>query len=195
MTLFKGCLEPVSKHPRGVPMRIVNKFLHSIDSLSEWTGKAVSFFIFLLALIVGYEVVARYLFRSPTLWVHEISAMFFGTFIIIGGAYTALRGGHVNMDLVHKALGTRARALLDILTFSLALAFLAVLLWKGGATAWKSIKTLEHASTQWGPPIYPFRVMLPLGALLLLLQLIAKFIRDIRILISGKEPSEWKSEP
>jgi TRAP-type mannitol/chloroaromatic compound transport system permease small subunit len=173
----------------------VDKFLRVIDSLSEWTGKAVSFFIFLLALIVGYEVVVRYLFKSPTLWVHETSAMFFGTFIIIGGAYTALKGGHVNMDLIHKALGTRARALLDILTFSLALAFLSALLWKGGATAWKSVKTLEHASTQWGPPIFQFRVMLPLGALLLLLQLIAKFIRDLRTLITGKEDSEWKSEP
>ena len=98
------------------------------------------------------------------------------------------------MDLIHKALGTRARALLDILTFSLALAFLSALLWKGGATAWKSVKTLEHASTQWGPPIFQFRVMLPLGALLLLLQLIAKFIRDLRTLITGKEDSEWKSE-
>lgn len=176
-------------------MGIVDKFLHVIDALSEWTGKAVSFFIFLLACIVGYEVIARYLFKSPTLWVHETSAMFFGTFIIIGGAYTALSGGHVNMDLLHKALGTRTRAFVDILTFSLALAFLGALVWKGGASAWKSVKTLEHASTQWGPPIYHFRVMLPLGALLLLLQVIAKLIRDFRTLISGKEPSEWKSEP
>lgn len=172
----------------------VEKILKVIDSLSEWSGKAVSFLIFLMAMIVGYEVVARYLFKSPTLWVHEISAMLFGTFIIIGGAYTALKGGHVSMDLVHRALGTRTRALLDILTFSLTLAFLAVLIWKGGGTAWKSVKTLEHASTQWGPPLYPFRVMLPLGALLFLLQMIAKLIRDIRTLITGKESSEWMSE-
>lgn len=175
-------------------MGIIDKCLHVIDAISEWTGKAVSFFIFLLALIVGYEVVARYVFKSPTLWVHEISVMLFGTFIIIGGAYTALKGGHVNMDLVHKALGTRTRALLDILTFTLTLVFLSALLWKGGGAAWKSVRTLEHASTQWAPPLYPFRVMLPLGAALLLLQSIAKLIRDFRTLITGKEPSEWKSE-
>lgn len=168
-------------------MGMVDKLLHIIDSISEWTGKTVSFGIFLLALIVGYEVAARYLFKSPTLWVHEVSVMFFGTFIIIGGAYTALTGMHVNMDLVHNALSPRIRALVDVLTFFIALPFLGVLLWVGGKSAWKSVMVLEHASTQWGPPIYPFRIMLPLGALLLLLQLVAKLIRDLRILFSRKE--------
>jgi TRAP-type mannitol/chloroaromatic compound transport system permease small subunit len=168
-------------------MGMVDKLLHIIDSISEWTGKTVSFGILLLALIVGYEVAARYLFKSPTLWVHEVSVMFFGTFIIIGGAYTALKGMHVNMDLVHNALSPRIRALLDVLTFFIALPFLGVLLWVGGKSAWKSVMVLEHASTQWGPPIYPFRVMLPLGALLLLLQLVAKLIRDLRILFTKKE--------
>jgi TRAP-type mannitol/chloroaromatic compound transport system permease small subunit len=176
-------------------MEKILKCLRVIDALSEWTGKTVSFFIFFLALIVGYEVVARYLFRSPTLWVHETSAMLFGTFIIIGGAYTAFRGGHVNMDVIYGSFAPRVRAMLDVLTFFVALAFVGVLVWKGGASALRSLKMLEHASTQWGPPIFPFRIMLPLGASLLLLQLLAKFIRDLTILITGKEPSAWKSEP
>jgi TRAP-type mannitol/chloroaromatic compound transport system permease small subunit len=94
---------------------------------------------------------------------------------------------HVNMDLVHNALSPRIRALVDVLTFFIAMPFLGVLLWVGGKSAWKSVMVLEHASTQWGPPIYPFRVMLPLGALLLLLQLVAKLIRDLRILFTKKE--------
>ncbi len=176
-------------------MEKITRCLRIVDALSEWTGKAVSFFIFFLALIVGYEVVARYLFRSPTVWVHETSAMVFGTFIIIGGAYAACRGGHVNMDVVYGLFAPRVRALLDVLTFFVALAFVGVLVWKGGEAAWRSLKMLEHASTQWGPPIFPFRITLPLGASLLLLQLLAKFIRDLTVLITGKEPSAWKSEP
>jgi len=168
-------------------MGMVDKVLGLIDSISEWTGKTVSFGILLLALIVGYDVVVRYLFNSPTRWVPETSEMLFGTFIIIGGAYTALKNGHVNMDLLHKTLSLRVRTLLDVLTFFVALAFLGVLLWHGGKTALKSVMVLEHASTQWGPPIYPVRVMLPLGALLLILQLVAKFIRDLRTLFTGKE--------
>jgi TRAP-type mannitol/chloroaromatic compound transport system permease small subunit len=165
----------------------LEKCLRIIDSISDLTGKAVSFLIFSLALVVGFEVVARYVFSRPTVWVHELSAMFFGTFVIIGGAYTLGKGGHVNMDVVYGALGPRIRAFLDVVTAFVAFAFVVVLLWKGGIVAWRSVKVLEHASTQWGPPFYPFRVMLPLGALLLLLQLLAKFIRDLHILIKGKD--------
>lgn len=153
-----------------------------------------SFLIFGLAVVVGYGVVARYVFKSPTVWGHEVSAMLFGTFIVVGGAYTAMRGGHVNMDLVQRALPTRIRAAVDILTFFVAFFFVGVLLWKGGATAWKSLLMLERASTQWGPPIFPIRMVLPLGALLLLFQLLVKFIRDIRTLITERGADQWKSE-
>ncbi len=166
---------------------MLDSILKLIDTISEWSGKAVSMLIIVLALIVGYEVVARYVFKSPTLWAHELSAMMFGTFIIIGGAYTAYEKLHVNMDLVHKSLSVRTRALLDMVTFFISLTFLGTLIWVGGKSAVKSVTILEHASTQWGPPIYPLKVMLPIGALLLLLQIIAKFIRDVRTLISGKE--------
>ncbi len=171
------------------------KCLHIVDVVSEWSGRVICYLIFFLALIVGYEVIARYVFKSPTLWVHELSNMFFGTFILIGGAYTALKGGHVSMDVVYGSFSPRVRALLDVITFFVALAFVGVLVWKGWESAWRSIKMLEEASTQWGPPLYPFRTVLPVGAFLLLLQLIVKFVRDLIILITGKEPTQWKSEP
>ena len=166
---------------------MLDLILNLIDKISEWSGKAVSFLICTMAVIVGFEVVARYVFKSPTLWAHELSEMLYGTFIIIGGAFTALKGAHVNMDLVQKAISVKKRALLDVVTFFISIAFLSALFWIGGKTAIKSVMTLEHASTQWSPPLYPIRLMLPLGALLLMLQLFAKFIRDLRILFKGKE--------
>jgi TRAP-type mannitol/chloroaromatic compound transport system permease small subunit len=171
------------------------KCLHIVDVVSDCSGRVVSYLIFFLALIVGYEVVVRYLFKSPTLWAHELSAMFFGTFILVGGAYTALKGGHVNMDVIYGSFSPRIRALLDVITVFLAFVFVGVLVWKGWESAWRSIKLLEEASTQWAPPLYPFRTMLPLGALLLFFQLFAKFIRDWITLVTGKEPNQWKSEP
>ena len=171
------------------------KCLHIVDLVSEWSGRVVCYLIFFLALIVGYEVVARYLFKSPTQWGHELSVMFFGTFIVMGGAYTSLKGGHVNMDVIYGSFSPRIRALLDVFTVLIAFIFVGVLVWKGWESAWRSIKLLEEASTQWGPPLYPFRIMLPLGALLLFLQLFAKFIRDLMTLATGKEPNQWKSEP
>ena len=138
------------------------KCLHFVDFVSDWSGRVVCYLIFFLALIVGYEVVVRYMFKSPTLWVHELSAMFFGTFIVVGGAYTALKGGHVNMDVIYGSFSPRIRALFDVITVFIAFIFVGVLVWKGWESAWRSIKLLEEASTQWGPPLYPISNHAPL---------------------------------
>lgn len=163
------------------------KILRSIDALSEWTGKAVSFLILGLALVIGYEVVMRYGLNRPTVWVHEFSVMLFGTAMIIGGAYALRFNGHITMDIVYGMFSERGKAILDVITyFALTLPFILVLMWYGGERAWRSLITLEHDSTQWGPPLYPLRIMLPLGAFLLFLQSLAKLARDFVIIFRGR---------
>lgn len=164
----------------------MQKVLAWIDNLSDRTGHLVAFLIPLLAVVEVYEVVARYLFNAPTIWAGELSAMMFGAFILLGGAHTMRRGGHVNMDILYGRLSTRGRAWLDIITFPLLLAFVGVLVWKGWDSAWRSILLIEHDSTQWAPPLYPFKLLLPLGCLLILLQSVAKLVRDINTLIKGE---------
>lgn len=172
-------------HPLSTCKRMVMKrVLRFIDSLSLWTGKAVSFFIPLLSIIVGYEVLRRYVFGSPTIWVHEMSCMLFATIIIIGGAYTFYHGSHVNLDVVYARFSPKTKAILDLFTSFFTFSFLLVLIVEGGKTAWNSLITLEHDSTQWAPPLYPIRLMLVLGALLLFLQVLAKFVRDFMMAIN-----------
>lgn len=160
--------------------------LHYIDLVSEWTGKSISFLIIVLNLVIGYEVIARYLLNAPTKWAHEASGMLFGTYIVIGGAYILLNKGHVNMDIFYNRLSKRHKALLDIITFWVFAFFCAALLWKGWERAWYSLKTMEHSSTIWGPPLYPIKLVLPIGAFLLLLQGIANFTRDVITLVKGE---------
>ena len=165
---------------------MIGGFLRFVDKLNDWVGKVVSFFILVVALVIGYEIVLRYIFNNPTKWAHETSTMFFGAFIILGGAYTLLHGSHVSMDLIYGRLSVRKKAILDVITFILFALFCYALIWYGGKTAWKSILLLERGSTVWGPPIYPFRLLLPLGAFLLLLQGLAKLVRDIITLRGGE---------
>ncbi|MBU4277185.1 MAG: TRAP transporter small permease subunit [Proteobacteria bacterium] len=165
----------------------MRKLLARIDSLSDHIGRAVAYLIPILALVEVYEVVARYVFNAPTIWACELSSMLFGVFILLGGAYTLHLGGHVNMDIVYNRLSVRGRAIMSICTFPLFLVFMGVLLWKGWEMAWRSLSLVEHDSTQWGPPLYPFKLMLPLGALLLLLQGVAKLARDIGTLMGDED--------
>ncbi len=164
----------------------MKRILSLIDSINEWVGKVFSFLILVLALIVGYEIFMRYAMNRPTIWVNEMSAMIFGTFIILGGAFTARYNGHIGMDIVYGVLSVRKRAVLDVISFFvLFVPLLGVLIWKGGASAWKSVMILEHDSSQWGPPLYPLRIMLPVGAFFFLLQASAKLVRDLIVLFGG----------
>lgn len=162
-----------------------NLLVRAIEGAGEGTGRAASYLILVLSLVVGYDVVMRVFFDRPTVWAQEMSAMLFGTFIILGGAATARTEGHVNMDILYNRFSVRGKAILDVVTFFLlTVPFLGVLVWKGGASAWSSILSLEHDSSQWGPPLYPFRTMLPLGALLFLLQATVKMCRDVLTILS-----------
>ena len=163
--------------------------LRAIDSINEGVGKVASPLVVLMAALIGIEVVLRYCFNSPTVWAHETTQYIYGTFIILSGGYVLLHKGHVPMDLLYNRLSPRKRALVDVITAMLFFFFCVLLVWKGGVMAWKAISNLEHSRTVWSPPLYPIKAMIPIGATLLLIQGLAKFIRDLGHLITGKELS------
>jgi TRAP-type mannitol/chloroaromatic compound transport system permease small subunit len=145
----------------------------------------VSFLIVVLTFLICFEVVARYLLNRPTIWVNEASAMLFGTYIIIGGAYTLYTQGHVNMDVIYGRLLPKGKALIDLITFWFFLLFCGALLWMGGDTAWRALKNFEHSGSIWNPPVYPIKAIMPIGVFLLFLQGLAKFVRDVITIVTG----------
>lgn len=163
----------------------MSRFLRFTDLIGDWTGRAVSPFIIVLTLLVVYEVTSRYLFNSPTIWVYETSTMVFGTYFILGGVYTFYTRGHVNVDVIYGRLSPKKKALIDIITFWLFVLFCVVLVWKGGETAWRALRLGEHSGSVWNPPMYPIKLIPPIGCTLLLLQGVAKFIRDVTTLVKG----------
>ena len=167
-------------------IHIIKKVIGGIDVVNDRAGKIASFLMPLLIIFETYEVISRYAFGHPTIWITELSAMIFGAFIMLGGGYTLRLGAHANMDIIYGALPKRGKAFLDLITFFLFLAFVWVLFWKGGQMALQSVKMLEHDSTEWAPPLYYFKMTLPIGAGLLLLQGVAKFLKDLIILVKGE---------
>lgn len=170
-------------------MKILNAVLTFIDNLNDWVGRLLSYGVFLMFILVLTEVVRRYFFNSPTVWGNELTQLIFGAYVILSGGHILARGGHVNVDIFYARLSPKGRALADIITSSIFFLFCGMLLYYGGSLAWESLTTFEHSQSAWNPPLYPFKLMIPLAALLLLLQGTAKLIRDIRTLATG-EPSQ-----
>ena len=113
--------------------------------------------------------------------------MIFGATWVLGGAYVLSRDAHVKMEVVYTRLPLRWRAILDLITAPVFFAFVGILLWQGWKMALMSISVLEHTNTMWGPPAYFSKMVIPLGAALILLQGLAKFIRDLITAITGKQ--------
>lgn len=166
---------------------MLNAILGGIDKLNEWVGEILSFGVSFMFVMVLIEVILRYFFNSPTVWGNELTQMIFGVYVVLCGGYILGFGGHVNVDILYSRFSIRGKAIADIITFFLFLGFCSMLLIYGSALAWESLSTFEHSESAWNPPIYPVKLMIPLGAFLLLLQGIVKLIRDILALISGKQ--------
>ena len=155
-------------------------WLDSIDKINAWIGKIVSFMIPIVIGITVYEVVMRYVFNSPTIWVHETSDHLFAFSFLLGGAYTFSQGGHVKVDVLYNHFSERNKVVLDICTSSFFFLFIGLLLWKGGEMAWESVRLLERSQTPWGPYVFQVCLAVPIAAFLMLLQGLAFLMRDVR---------------
>ena len=77
----------------------VERFLHTIDGISTWVGKAAAWLIVLLMTVVCVEVCKRYLLNAPTAWIFDAENMMYGTLFMLAGAYTLAQNAHVRGDV------------------------------------------------------------------------------------------------
>ncbi len=138
----------------------------------------------ILTFINMWEIIARTFFNSPTTWAHEASVMVFAALTILSGAYTLRYRGHVNMDLFY--MNRRSpEAILDVISFRSS--WPSALPSSGWLEfAYRSVKALEISQSDWAPPLWPIKLFIPLGAVLLLLQGCANLVSDIYTAITGK---------
>ncbi len=161
--------------------------LKIIDSISEWSGKLFAFLLWPGVGVLVYEIGARHLFDAPTIWAHGTTQRIFAAYYFICGAYISLHLSHINMDVIYGRFSLRTRAILDIIGFFFFFAFCFVLLWWGFGYAWDSLMRLEPDNTPFRAPLYPVKLVIPLGALLILLQELAQLWRHLYIAITGRE--------
>lgn len=165
----------------------MRRLLKIIDGISEWSGKLFSYLLWPGVAVLIYEVVARHLFNAPTIWAHGTTQRIFAVYYFICGAYVSLYRDHITMDLIYTRFSLRKRAFLDIIGFLFFFSFCGVLLWYGSRYAWTSLIRLEPCNTPFRAPLYPIKLAIPLGALLILLQELANLWRNVYIAITGKQ--------
>jgi len=174
-------------------MKMIVTLLDGIDRVNEWIGKIFAFLLFPLLAVSMYEVIARYVFNSPTIWAAQILSMLFVTLVVIGGGHVLRHDGHIRMDVFYGRWGRRGQAISDISTFVVFLLFTSLLAWQTIDMAWTSVSIKETSWAAFKGPIYPKKIAIALGAILLLLQGIVKLRGDIRFItgqVSERDDNE-----
>ncbi|MDF3061979.1 MAG: hypothetical protein K0S06_2088 [Microvirga sp.] len=165
-------------------------FLHFIDSLSTWVGKAFAWLILVLTLGISYEVLVRYVLRAPTTWAFDFSYINYGALFLMAGAYTLARNGHVRADVLYRFWKPRTQASMDLVLYIIFfLPAVCAFMYAGWNFAAMSVRFREVSIfSPAGVPVFPLKALIPVTGVLLLIQGIAEIIRCVLCIRLGVWP-------
>ena len=168
----------------------MQNLLLTIDRISTWVGQCFAWLIVALTALISWEVFSRYVMSNPHAWSFDVMIMMYGTMFMMAGAYTLSKNGHVRGDVLYGFFPPRLQAGLDLLLYILFFVpGVVALVWAGWRYAGESWVIREHSNiTADGPPIYPFKMVIPLAGIFLLLQGLAEIARCVICLRNGQWP-------
>jgi len=172
----------------------MQQYLLLIDRLSTRVGKTFSWCVLILTFVTVYDVTARYVFNSPTGWAYDTEYILYGTLFMMAGAYAVSQNAHVRGDFVSRMLPVRVQAGIElVLYFLFFFPGVTALLYSGYDFFHMSYLADEHsASSPTGPPIWPFKGVIPLAAFFLILQGIVEVIRAYTAMRTGQWPQRQR---
>jgi TRAP-type mannitol/chloroaromatic compound transport system permease small subunit len=161
-----------------------------IDKVSTWIGQFFSWLIVALTLMISWEVFSRYALDNPHPWAFDVMSMMYGTLFMMAGAYTLSKNGHVRGDVLYGFFPPRLQAWLDLILYLVFfIPGVVALAWAGYGFAADSWAISEHSNvTANGPPVYPFKTILPLAGAFLLAQGLVEIVRCIVCIKQGEWP-------
>jgi TRAP-type mannitol/chloroaromatic compound transport system permease small subunit len=165
------------------------KAVRVIDKFTDTTGTWVAWLNIPLVAAVAYEVIARYAFHAPTIWSFDVTYMLYGTIFMLGAAYALHKGAHIRTDFFFEKWSIRTKGIIDstayiVFFFPSIFTFLIV----SGAEGWYAYEINETSEqTPWRPVLWPFKMVVPLACLLLLVQGVSETIKSVWAARTGIE--------
>ena len=154
-------------------------FVRGVDAVNRQVGRFAMALFFVMAAIMLWSTISRAVFGVPVNWALETTQFLLSAYYLLGGAYSLQRDGHVRMDLFYTRLPPRGRAVMDGFTGLFVIFFLVVLLWGAASSTQYAFQYNQKNYSAWAPVLWPVKLAMTIGILLMLLQMIAQFFRDI----------------
>jgi TRAP-type mannitol/chloroaromatic compound transport system permease small subunit len=159
--------------------KVIKTFVRTIDATNKVVGKFSQYLVFVMMGVLLYESISRTLFNQPHIWVVEIAQFTMAAYYLLGGGYSMILEGHVRMDLLYGRWSPKTRAIMDMITAVVLIFYLVLLLYGAISSLEYALRYGQVNYTSWAPPLAPIKIIMTIGIVLMLLQAIAFFFKDL----------------
>ncbi|MEZ5666266.1 MAG: TRAP transporter small permease subunit [Alphaproteobacteria bacterium] len=156
----------------------VRAYVRWVEAVNRVVGIFAMYLVFVMMAVLVYSSVTKALFSQPH-WYLEVAQFLMVAYFLLGGGYSMQTDSHVRMDLFYCRWSPRTKAWVDVVTVFFLVFYLIFLLWGGYLSTEYSIAYNETTRSLWNPPLWPIKVIMMAGIVLMLLQTIATFFRDV----------------
>lgn len=159
--------------------KAVKVFVHSVEAVNNVVGKFSMYLVFLMIGILLYEPIARNLFDQSCIWAVEMAQFTMAAYYLLGGGYSMILKGHVRMDLLYDRWSDKKKAKVDAITGLFLIFYLVFLMYGAYSSIEYAVMYGQKNRSAWAPYMAPIKIIMGAGVLLMLLQSIATFFKDI----------------
>jgi TRAP-type mannitol/chloroaromatic compound transport system permease small subunit len=159
--------------------KVIKIYVRYIEAVSKTVGKFSMYLVVVLGCVLLFDAIARTVFNKPQIWAVEMAQFIMAAYYLLGGGYSMILKSHVRMDLLYGRWSATRQAISDVLTSLLLILYMVFLLLGGISGVKYAVKYGQVNYTPWGPPLAPIKIIMTFGILLMLLQVIATFFKDL----------------
>lgn len=153
-------------------------YVQTVEALNRRIGRLVMYGIFLMVAVLLWSSISKTFFL-PSLWTLEAAQFLMVGYYILGGAYAMQLGANVRMDLFYGDWSPQKKAWFDAFTVFFLVFYLGVLLYGGIESTMYSFEYNQRSRTAWRPYLWPIKAVMCAGFVLMILQGVAEFFKDI----------------
>ena len=159
--------------------KVIRIYVRYVEAVSKKVGKFSMYLVFAMGGVLLFEAISRTVFNKPQIWVVEMAQFLMAAYYMLAGGYSMILRSHVRMDLLYGRWSATRQALSDALTSLLLILYMVFLLLGGISGAKYAVKYWQVNYSSWAPPMAPIKIIMAFGILLMLLQVVATFFKDL----------------
>ena len=158
--------------------KAIKTYVRYVDAVNRVVGRFAMYMVFAMMGLLLYSAITKTFFIPP-LWTLEMAQFSMAAYYMLGGAYSMQLGSHVRMDLLYGRWSLRGKGFADSITAFCLVFYLGMLLYGSFSSTGYALKYEETSYSSWAPYMAPIKIVMIFGIVLMILQAVATFFRDL----------------